>query len=412
MGKPLIKNIIPAAFAILLAACSAPAAAVTPHILPTPTPAAAAPAATPTQAWDQTIAGQTSVNFQDGNTVLYTYYAPSNPHKAHLCLWQEGQGTRPVQLDLGTAGQITGAVRTGDGKWLVYSLLLWEQQQPELWALDLDSGELKLLLAAEDLEAIKGSLSRAVPLQMLPHASRGVILFNTGEMGYSGKNADDLWKLDIDNGKLTNVLPAGKGGMLTLSPDGNFLAVIGVDGVSLLKMEGFEYTPAFNYLPISAYTGDRGIYPHPQWYPDSRGFLIAVSSPLPREENASITVRRVLVSGEVEELLTISSGPRFARRVFFSPDMDWAAYSSLHTPENNAKELHIVNLSTGEKKIIPAEGEGIRILNWLEDNSGVVFQDGSKTFLGDTAGNTQAYKLPQPRQTPQPWQENCRPGGE
>ncbi len=198
----------------LLSSCTSMPAA------PPASPTAPQPTQPPPPTATQKPAGEATLLYQQLEQVVYSYaYDPQDLEAAHLCLWQQGKGL--IQLDE-TSQEVrwfTNAVISRELGLVVYTRYLRQSDLVEIWSVGLEGGNPQRLVDSDTFMRLGEGFARAIPQQMLALPG-GLLVFNTSEFGYKTDLLNDLHLLDLNNGQLTTLLPAGQGGPLSRAMDG------------------------------------------------------------------------------------------------------------------------------------------------------------------------------------------------
>jgi Tol biopolymer transport system component len=99
---------------------------------------------------------------------------------------------------------------------------------------------------------------------------------------------DDLWAVDVDTGELDVLLPPGEGGHFTFSPDGRHIALITSGTISLLDGNGQNKREVFTYTPMRTYS-EFQYYAQPVWANDSSLLAVAIPPVDPLETSDQLT---------------------------------------------------------------------------------------------------------------------------
>lgn len=170
-------------------------------------------------------AGEATVLFHDRGQVVYSYaYDPDDLEAAHLCLWLPDQGTALLDQTDEQVRWFTNAVISADLQQVVYTRYLRQSDLVEIWAVGLDGSNQQRLVASETFVRLGEGFARAIPMQMLALPG-GYVIFNNSEFGYKTDSLNDLHLVELNNGELTTLLPAGEGGQLSLSEDNEYVLI-------------------------------------------------------------------------------------------------------------------------------------------------------------------------------------------
>ena len=87
--------------------------------------------------------------------------------------------------------------------------------------------------------------------------------------------SDDLWMVDVDSGELSMVLAPGEGGNFYFSPDGRKLAIVTPGRIDLMDAGGSGRREAFTHTPVITFS-EFEYYAQPVWAPDSNSLRVAI----------------------------------------------------------------------------------------------------------------------------------------
>ena len=162
---------------------------------------------------------------------------------------------------------------------------------------------------------------------------------------------NDLLRLDADSGALTSLRAPETGGDFLVSPDGQKLALVQHDRISLLTIAGSDLrASAITFTPVITYS-EYLYHPVGQWTPDSSavGFAIPSSDPLAPDPSGTIW-RLPADGGPAVSLATIPGGFFFTQfdTTALSPDLAWVAFQRDTTSPNIRNMLLAHADGTGE----------------------------------------------------------------
>ncbi len=184
----------------------------------------------------------------------------------------------------------------------------------ELRLIDIDGQNERRLLGPEDLPTEQGvpmGGESTVTLERFPERiawqpGGNLIAFTTHLDADINVPKNDLWTLNLTDGKLTQILDEGQGGAFAFSPDGQWLMIGGVDKIVRVKIDGTQYTNLVNFQAVNT-ASEYAFRPQPVWPPDQNSYALAlVSSPEPFNETPSATLWKLPIEGEAEELTTLT----------------------------------------------------------------------------------------------------------
>jgi hypothetical protein len=191
-------------------------------------------------------------------------------------LWTEDSGERQLTIDDGV-----GQVLLSDDKGVIAF-----RRGNGIWAVDADGSNERQLVKESDLpvpewaDYVTGMTINQ--LAWIPGSHSHELLFNTTILidGPGILLSDDLWRVDADELTLENLFTSGEGGNFTIVPDGNRVAVITPDSISLTTINGEDKQRIFGYTPVITYS-EVQYYARPVWSASSDVLGVAVPPPDP-----------------------------------------------------------------------------------------------------------------------------------
>jgi hypothetical protein len=331
---------------------------------PTPVPAdwvppTPEPASTPMSANDYKLPGGLRVAFiNDGN----------------VCLW--AAETKDARR-LTNAGDIAPPLKLSDDGELVAFV-----RDGALWALASDGGGERRLLNLDDLSTAEAADVDATLTHFEWVPGTHTLAFNTRLHGDASRLADDLHLVDADNLEHTVLLPRGEGGEFFFSPDGSRVAIVTTGDISLVDVDDPQRRSiALTYAPVAMNQVD-DYYARPTWSADGSSLIVAIPPADPHSwPIAPTTIWRIFVDGDAPEYVTGITAVAAAGAVFFSHDLQIAAF-----PEINSADVGQVGVPTAELRL-------------LRLSNGDWFGSGDAYFLG-WAPNTLRFAMVVGREVP------------
>jgi hypothetical protein len=280
---------------------------------------------------------------------LYLAYTDSS---RNLVLWSEDR----AQVDISRTGDVLDAAISDDGQLIAY-LRSSDEVNYGLWVSKTDGTDARQIITAEQFKAMKHEVDAlsGKPAIFTWTPNKHEIAFTTSPV-YDGPGLilnDDFWIYDLEDPSLTMLLQPGRGGLFYYSPNGEQIAIVRPDGVSLIKADGNNYRQnVFEYLPVMTYS-EYEYYAVPKWSEDG-SYIRMIIPPADAlgQSNQKTMVWQIFVSDGTARKLSEFSVPPFAS-VDLSSNGDRIAYIS--EGSNNQNDLHIANFS-GED-IIYQSGE-------------------------------------------------------
>jgi Tol biopolymer transport system component len=163
-----------------------------------------------------------------------------------------------------------------------------------------------------------------------------------------------------------------RGGALSFSPDGTYLAVSTTDHIDVIDLRSGVSSTVVNY---PALTG--GYFPEVVWSVDSRGFKCVIP---PSKDTDQAQFLFVFAAGQTASLakfmMLITSGSQ----PFISPDGGYVIFTARL---GDGKEALYLMDSSGAAKITGEPADRIRALGWLPDSKHFVYEwsSGERTIL-------------------------------
>jgi hypothetical protein len=163
------------------------------------------------------------------------------------------------------------------------------QQELDLWVINSDGTDERLLVSAEDLDTMAPGDARAAPHQFEWVPGRNQLAFNTHlQMAFGSALNNDLHRVDASTGEWSTLLPAGEGGGFYYSPDGSQIAVVTGGEIDLVDAEGRQRERVLTYTPVN--TGSEyQFYARPVWASDGHALRVAIPPPVPHAQPAEQT---------------------------------------------------------------------------------------------------------------------------
>jgi hypothetical protein len=300
-----------------------------------------------------------------------------------------------------------------------------------IWAINADGSNERQLVKESDLPVPQeGELADYITgmtikqLAWIPGSRE--LLFNTRMLsdGPGLLLSDDLWRVNTDPQSVLSLdylfLP-GDGGNFAIAPDGNRVAVITPDSISLTTINGENKQRIFGYTPVSTYS-EFWYYARPVWSPSSDVLGVVIpppdrlgmenqafgiwrlhtdgtpaglmgtieargANPLPEPEiSPTLEMIAYLSSPEVEpertDLLFVSWEDRIGDPIFYTSRVDgfydWSPGGERFSFTRPPGEIAAVSLFTGQMDEEPrpvGNGESVALnVQWLDDNSYLYLQ--------------------------------------
>jgi len=255
---------------------------------------------------------------------------------------------------LATGSGLFGPALSPDGSLIAYQVVITDGVT-QLWVASVsEGGEAPHVLVGQDqLPSADGSQINS-PNHYAWLAGTHTLVFDTRYLPTAGPGGPgeyinaDLWTVEADSGKLTNLLPAKQAGVFAVSPNGHSIAVSRPTGLDLIDADGsHHHTGLITFLAIVTYS-EYAYKPHVQWSADGSYFTVGVPTQDPMAPNSAITFYKVSADG-TEKLL----GSHPGNYVFggsiqpqIAPDGAHVVYA-VADPAGGAESLHMLTLQSG-----------------------------------------------------------------
>ncbi len=279
-----------------------------------------------------------------------------------------------------------------DGAWIAY--LRGPGGDPRtLWISDTPGANERQIVNAENLPDTDGERRLN---QLVWSADSAAIYFNTiTGSGMEAHPADDLWRVDVATGSTERLLPAGSGGMITLSADGTMLAltstgVYSTDGEMAVPGRITLYTLADGSarvileFPAVATASQSRWYPALRWLPDSSRIYTAIpAADLVYGEGPTV-LWSLPVDGAAEQFGTVDAD--YFGLPTFSADGAWITYIQRRTTPDQMLVTLMLAESDGSNAVEYVQGAPGTLSPpaWLPGSAQFYFSHGAegKRWLG------------------------------
>jgi hypothetical protein len=351
-------------------------------------------------------------------------------------LWTETGGERQLTKD----GGVDQVLLSDDKRVVAF------RRGNGIWAVNADGSNERQLVNESDLPIPQeGELADYITgmtinqLAWIPGSRQ--LLFNTRMLtdGPGLLLSDDLWRVNTDPQSVLSLdylfLP-GEGGNFAIAPDGNRVAVITPDSISLTTINGEDKQRIFGYTPVITYS-EVQYYARPVWSassdvlgvvippPDrlgmenqafgiwrlhtdemSAGFVGTIeargTNPLPDPViNPTLEMIAYLSSSEVDpeqtDLFFVSWDDTLGDPMFYASQVgsfyDWSPGGEQFSFTRPPGETAAVSIFTGqidEEPRLVGDGESVVLnVHWLDDNSYLYLQASGRGWdllLSDSSG--------------------------
>ena len=300
-----------------------------------------------------------------------------------IYLWQEGKSPRAVT---GSGSPIYSLDLSDDGQMIAFTRHVGEVQA-ELWAVNSDGTNERLLVSEQDFKADDPDALAVVPFHFSWVPGSHILAYNTNQV-FDGPGLglyDDLRLVDAEAMTQSTLLEPGQGGEFYYSPDASQIAITTPTTISLINADGSNLRSAvLQYEPVLTYS-EYQYYAQPRWLSNSSGLKVmippveALSDPRPPTTLWDIPLdgSPAIKTGEIVAM------PFFANSAAYSPDLTKIAYLiETGEPNQNIHELHFVNPDGSGDRIYHTEPL-LAFAGWANDS----------LHFATTAGNNQTLQI-------------------
>jgi len=291
------------------------------------------------------------------------------------------------------SGDVSQAVLSPDGEWIVFTRSSPDYIDISLWAIRFDGSDQKLLVSHADFKAMPlhpdltdaSSILTVGPnlIKFIPGTH--TVVFNTyGTFGSPDiLDNKDLWYVHVDTEERRAFLSPGQAGYFYFSPDGTQMALVTPDRIDLLNTDGSNrrigvLSYAFVYT-LTVY----GYQVVPVWSPDSSFLRVSIpSQDRSEDQNALVNIYHLPVDGSQAILLT-SVVVASRQNTILAPDANHFFYKEqIGDRVENLYALKFSDLSEGSPSEFITGSIGFG--SWAPDSSHFSFNSSNtnETFIG------------------------------
>ena len=278
--------------------------------------------------------------------------------------------------------------------------------QTELWAINRDGTNMRLLISADQLHTILGEPTTTEfeytdEILYIDWIDGGRALGFEVQRSYNAIggccDSGGSWQVDLTTRELSPWTPAKEiqnERLGLVSPDGSQLALVGEMGLTLVNGDGSNRRADVLTCPyIPQMEGGGFIAPMVLWAADSQSLAVITYSENIWEPEATFTTWRVPSDGAPAQELHTFSGDPFS--VSLSPDQRYLAYRKASKPLSNDWVLHLATFD-GRLDIVYAQGNLMDFWGWSPDGVHFMFgqADTRSLSLGSVCGAAQPHLKP------------------
>jgi WD40 repeat protein len=289
-----------------------------------------------------------------------------------LFLWQDG-----IEISLSDDRSAQNVKISDDGQLIAFTRLreitpgnaLNTVAELELWVINSDGTDERLLIAPDDLRAIAPDDQEVAVHNFDWLAGTHTLLFNTVPTVDFQEPTDDLHLVHVDNGDRVTLLPAGEGGNFLSSPDGQSVAITSKSQISLLNVEQRSVRPLLTYPRVISFDCC-WYYPFPIWAADSRSLTVVIPRPDPTMDS-TMTIWHLPMDGTepIHTLEIVSDLAFWPLEGMISPDLSWIAYPK--DAGSGESGLHIARIDETEGYLVSGLGGNITSIHWAPESDHV-----------------------------------------
>ena len=171
----------------------------------------------------------------------------------------------------------------------------------------------------------------------------------------------DLNRADLLNGRLEQLLPAGQAGEFTISPDGQFLALVQPNQILVASADGTARRVVDQFPPVGAYL------PKIAWLENSFGFKTVIPG-------AAGQLARLMflpaAGGPPAQLAQFPAVSPEVSEMYIAPDGSKVLYAR---EQAGQLELHVIDASTADRRLFAFPKGQVGLLGWTPDSQAPLF---------------------------------------
>lgn len=307
----------------------------------------------------------------------------------NLYTWREG-GSQNLIVNKGDVSQ---AVLSPDGEWIVFTRISPDGIDISLWAIRFDGSEQKILVSHTDFMTMPlhpDLTDLSTILTVAPHMIKFIpgthtVVFNIYPQFDAPGFLDnkDLWYIDVDSGERRAFLSPGQAGHFYFSPDGSQMALVTPDRIDLLNTDGSNRRiGVLSYAFVYTYS-EFTYHAIPVWSQDSSYLRVSIPPQDPLGDlTAPVNIYHLPTDGSPATMLTsVVVAP--LDNAILAPDVNHFVYKEqLGDPDENLFSLKFSDLSGGSSSEFTTGSLGFS--NWAPDSSHFTFYTWNprETFIG------------------------------
>jgi len=298
----------------------------------------------------------------------------------NLWVWQETGATR----QLTQSGDVDDSAVSDDAAWIAFTRTA-DYVRYGLWLIRNDGSEQKVIMDAADFDA----LPRAADAVTVMPASfdwvpgSHILAFNT-RPAFEGPGLalnDDLWLVNADDGSKHQLFEPGSGGQFFFSPDGEQVALVQPESISLANVDGSDRREGvLEYSSVITYS-EYEYYAEPLWAADSSHLLVVVpqSDAIGHPDEPS-TIWDIPVDGSPASQVGSFRTAPFTEPVL-APDLNHLVYQTQEGDEaDDRRTLHLASLDGSEDRVL-VEEIYLQFRAWSPDSNHLLYSYGENSKL-------------------------------
>jgi hypothetical protein len=280
-----------------------------------------------------------------------------------------------------------------DGRFIAFTRAI-SDQQAELWVMNPDGSNLRRLVSSNQFLKMRSdqNLAGVKPSGLTWIPNTHILAFNTypdfRSEGIWIYIPDDLWTVDTETGKITNLIEVGDGGYFKYSPDGEQIILYNVGTLRLATNNGDILRTGLleDYRVIGM--GESYYLPLPIWSPD--GTSITVPNPTSDDifsPEAQVRLVEINLNDIAPKILSTISA--FAPTIYFSVDYTKIAYIRFPMKFSNTWEVHLASRN-GQQDWLYFTGLMPEFKGWSQSSEQFIFTAGEEhaPYLGNVCHDT------------------------
>jgi Tol biopolymer transport system component len=296
----------------------------------------------------------------------------------NLSTWQEGGSVNLIV----NKGDVTKAVLSPDGEWIVFTRTSPDGIDIGLWAIRFDGSEHKSIVSHVDFMAMPMnpeitdvySVVTVSPYMIEFIPGTHTVVFNT----YPQFNAPgfldnkDLWYINVDSGERRAFLSPGHAGNFYFSPDGTQMALVTPTQIDLLNTDGSNRRYAVLTHPFVYTYSEFAYHAIPIWSQDSSYLRVSIPPQDPLGDvTAPVNIYHIHTDGSPATLLN-SEIVAPLDNAFLAPDLNHFAFKQqIGDATDNLFSLRFADLSGGSSTEFITGSLGFG--EWAPDSSHFYF---------------------------------------